>query len=54
MLAGYIVINFLVDNIIKPRFVGSRLDLAPLVVVLSRVLWGWVLGPIGALAAVTQ
>jgi len=52
VLAGYILINFLVDNVIKPRFVGSRIDLAPLVVVLSLLFWGWLLGPMGALAAV--
>lgn len=52
VLAGYVVINFLVDNVIKPRFVGSRLDLSPLVVVLSLLFWGWLLGPMGALVAV--
>ena len=52
VVIGYVVINSLVDNIIKPRFVGSRLDLSPLVVVLSLLFWGWLLGPMGALAAV--
>ena len=52
VLAGYIVINFIVDNIVKPRFVGGRLDLSPLVVVISLLFWGWLLGPMGALAAV--
>lgn len=52
VIVGYVVINFIVDNIIKPRFVGVRLDLSPLVVVLSLLFWGWLLGPMGALAAV--
>lgn len=52
VLAGYILINFIMDNVVKPRFVGVRLDLAPLVIVLSLVFWGWLLGPMGALAAV--
>jgi predicted PurR-regulated permease PerM len=52
VLAGYIVINFIVDNVVKPRFVGGRLDLSPLVVVISLLFWGWLLGPMGALAAV--
>jgi predicted PurR-regulated permease PerM len=52
VLVGYVVINFIVDNIVKPRFVGERIDLAPLVVVISLLFWGWLLGPIGALAAV--
>lgn len=52
VLGGYVVINFVVDNIVKPRFVGERLDLSPLVVVISLLFWGWLLGPMGALAAV--
>ena len=52
VLIGYVLINFIMDNVIKPRFVGVRLDLAPLVIVLSLVFWGWLLGPMGALAAV--
>ena len=52
VLGGYVLINFIMDNIIKPRFVGVRLDLSPLVIVLSLVFWGWLLGPMGALAAV--
>jgi predicted PurR-regulated permease PerM len=49
---GFTVINFLVDNVLKPRFVGESLDLSPVVVVLSLVFWGWLLGPVGALLAV--
>lgn len=52
VLAGYVVVNFLVDNVIKPRFVADSVDLAPIVVVLSLLFWGWLLGPMGALVAV--
>jgi len=52
VVAGYTVINFLVDNVFKPRFVGESLDLSALVVVLSLLFWGWLLGPIGALIAI--
>lgn len=52
VVAGFVVINFLVDNVVKPRFVGSTLDLNPLVVVVSLLFWGWLLGPIGALIAI--
>ena len=52
VLVGYFVINFIVDNIIKPRFVGESLDLTPIAVVISLVFWGWLLGPVGALVAV--
>lgn len=52
VVAGYTLINFLVDNVFKPRFVGETLDLSALVVVLSLLFWGWLLGPIGALIAI--
>ena len=52
VVIGYVVVNFIVDNLIKPRFVGESLDLAPLVVVVSLLFWGWLLGPLGALVAV--
>lgn len=52
VVIGYVVVNSAVDNIIKPRFVGESLDLAPVVVVVSLLFWGWLLGPLGALVAV--
>ena len=52
VLGGYFVINFVVDNVVKPRFVGESLDLTPIAVVISLVFWGWLLGPVGALIAV--
>ncbi len=50
--AGLIVINLIIDNFVKPRFLGESLDLSPAVVVLSLVFWSWLLGPVGALMAV--
>jgi predicted PurR-regulated permease PerM len=52
VLVAYVVINFIVDNVVKPRFVGHTVDLSPLVVVVSLFFWGWLLGPMGALVAV--
>lgn len=52
VVAAYTLINFIVDNVIKPRFVGHTVDLSPLVVVVSLFFWGWLLGPMGALVAV--
>ncbi len=52
VVVGFTVINFIADNVIKPRFVGETLDLSPAVVVISLVFWGWLLGPVGALLAV--
>lgn len=52
VLGGYILINFVSDNVIKPKFVGESIGLSPLVVVLSLLFWAWLLGPLGALVAV--
>ena len=52
VLAGYLFINMVFGNIIEPNFMGRRLGLSTLVVILSLIFWAWVWGPIGALLAV--
>jgi predicted PurR-regulated permease PerM len=47
-----LAINLVVGTVLEPRFMGRGLDLSSLVVFLSLLFWGWVLGPVGMLLSV--
>ncbi len=52
VFVGIILINGLADEVLKPKFMGEGLDLAPIMVIFSVTIWTAVLGPMGAILGV--
>lgn len=48
----YWAVNFLVQSMIQPIYVGDSIGLSPVMTFMALVFWAWVLGPLGALLAI--
>lgn len=49
---GYLVVGFTLGNVVEPRLMGRRFGLSTLVVFLSLMIWGSLLGPIGVILCI--
>ena len=48
----YTLLNFVVQTLVQPRFVGDSVGLSMTVTFIALLFWGWVLGALGALLAI--
>lgn len=52
VIVVYCGINFVVQSIIQPRFIGDAVGLSVTVTFVVLVFWAWLLGPLGAILAI--
>ncbi|MBN1432122.1 MAG: AI-2E family transporter [Methanomicrobiaceae archaeon] len=52
VIAGICVINAVVENFVFSKFAADSFQIPPLIVIVTLILWSWVLGPIGLFLSV--
>jgi AI-2 transport protein TqsA len=52
VIAVYCILNFVIQSLIQPRYVGDSVGLATTTTFVALVFWAWLLGPLGALLAI--
>jgi predicted PurR-regulated permease PerM len=52
VVAGNILVGFIIGNVIEPRLMGRKFGLSTLVVFVSLIFWGSLLGLIGAILCI--
>jgi predicted PurR-regulated permease PerM len=49
---GYATVNLVLGTILEPRVLGRELNISPLIIIISVVVWGGIWGIVGAFLAV--
>ena len=52
VLVAYVVINFVIQSVIQPKYVGDAVNISLTLTFLSLVFWTFVIGPLGAVLAI--
>lgn len=50
--AGLFLTQMIIGNVVEPKLTGKNLDLSPIVILISLILWGWMWGIVGMILAV--
>ena len=52
VIVAYTVINFVIQSVIQPKYVGDAVNISLTLTFLSLVFWSFVIGPLGAVLAI--
>ena len=52
VIAGICIINAVVENFVFSKFAADSFQIPPLIVIITIILWSWVLGPVGLFLSV--
>lgn len=52
VITSYMMINFVIQSLVQPKFLGDAVGLSTTMTFLSLLVWAFVLGPLGALLAI--
>lgn len=52
VLGGLMIAGFTIGNAVEPRLTGKSLNLAPIVILISLIFWGFIWGIVGMILAV--
>lgn len=52
LIIGICIINAVVENFVFSKFAADSFQIPPLIVIVTLILWSWILGPIGLFLSV--